>query len=71
MPEMSEENYKAIMERLDKQDQLIEAQNKKLADLANMNSVLLRTNDDGSPSSASHERHNELEKKLKGGLRHA
>ena len=71
MPEMSEENYKAIMERLDKQDKLIEAQNKKLSDLAAMNKVLMQTTDEGGSSTPTAVRHKELEEKLKGGLKHA
>lgn len=70
MPEMSEENYIALMERLDRQDALIEAQNKKLADLAAMNNALLRTTDDGSQVQNPSARHAELEHRLKGGLKH-
>ena len=69
MPEMSEENYMALMERLDRQDALIEAQNKKLADLAAMNNALLRTTDDGHQVRNPSERHKELELKLKGGIK--
>lgn len=71
MPEMSEENYMALMDRLDKQDALIEAQNKKLADLAAMNSALLRTTDNGGQVVNPSARRQELAEKLKGGLKHA
>lgn len=70
MPEMSDENYKLLLERLDKQDALIEAQNKKLQDIAAMNSALL-SHDEPRQVQSSEERRKELEKKLKGGLFHA
>ena len=71
MPEMTEENYKALLERLDNQDKLIAEQTKKIADIVAMNRVLLQTSDDGARVQPTSERHKELEDKLKGGLRHA
>lgn len=71
MPEMSEENYNALMERLKQQDEKIATLEKKFHDVSAMNSVLLRTTGDGSQVQTKPERMKELEKKLKGGLNHA
>ena len=71
MPEMSEENYSALVERLAAQDKKIEGLEKRIADISAMNKVLLQTSDDGSIVRNPTERHEELDKKLKGALFHA
>lgn len=71
MPEMSEENYKALLEKLDAQDKKIEGLEKRIGDISAMNKVLLQTTEGESRVQSSTERHNELDKKLKGGLFHA
>lgn len=71
MPEMSEENYNALLERLKKQDETIASLNKRIEDVCAMNTALLNTSDSGLPSTPPSERRKELAEKLKGGLRHA
>lgn len=66
MPEMSEENYTALLERIDSQDKTIEALNKRLTDLAAMNKALMRTTD--IPPKSASDRHHDLEAKLMKGI---
>lgn len=71
MPDMSEENYNALLARLESQDKLIEEMNQRIKDVCAMNSALLNTTDNSAPSRLKSGRSKELETKLKGGLRHA
>ena len=71
MPEMSEENYKALLERLEQQDKTIEGLVKKFEDMAKMNKVLMQTSTDSSRVQPSVDRKKELAEKLKGGIKHA
>ena len=71
MPEMSEENYKALLQRLEAQDKKIEGLEKRIGDVSEMNKVLLQTTDSGTGVRTPAEEHAELDKKLKGALLHA
>ena len=69
--EMSKPNYEALLERLKKQDDVITALKKQTEDIIAMNRQLLNTTEPESPRVSKAERHAELEKKLKEGLKHA
>lgn len=69
--EMSKPNYEALLERLKKQDDVIYALKKQTEDIIAMNRQLLNTTEPESPRVSKAERHAELEKKLKEGLKHA
>ena len=69
--EMSKPNYEALLERLKKQDDVINALKKQTEDIIAMNRQLLNTTEPESPRVSKAERHAELEKKLKEGLKHA
>lgn len=69
MPEMSEENYKMLLERLDAQDKKIEVLEKQNADIVAMNKSLIgRTSE--TPAEKKVDR-DELRGKLLRGLKHA
>ena len=71
MPEMSEENYQAIMKKFDELEKKQEALDKKITDVTNFNNALLQTADDNGKIVSPSARKKELEEKLKGAFKHA
>lgn len=71
MPEMSEENYNALMEKLAKLEERSTALEKRITDVVAFNNTLLHTTSDGHITVDAKERHKELEQKLKGVFNHA
>ena len=66
---MEDENYNLLLQRLQEQDTKIEAIEKRCKDLIALNEALYNTKDEPTSINKA-ERHDELKKKLKGGMRY-
>ena len=71
MPEMSEDNYQAILKKFDELEKKTEGLEKKIADVTAFNNALLQTADDTGKIVSPSARKKELEEKLKGAFKHA
>lgn len=67
MPEMSEDNYNALLERLANQDTEIADLKKQIKDIAALNKTLLNSSAPGMPNMAKEQRREQLHDKLFGG----
>ena len=66
---MEDENYNLLLQKLQDQDAKIEAIEKRCKDLIALNEALYNTKDEPTSINKAN-RHDELKKKLKGGMRY-